>query len=181
MRRFALVLLLATLSWVGLPPAQASLTRAMDLADLTRAAGQIVVADVAKVECQWDKDHRTIYSTVEIRVQESWKGTPPPDGKIVLRYPGGSVGDIEVTVVGMSTFSVGERALLFLDDVGVLGMGQGRRSLHWDATGKRWLAGSADLSTAVHIDRRGQIRAATASPPEPLDNLRAKVRALLGK
>jgi hypothetical protein len=155
--------------------------RVMDLSELAAAAEQIVVADVAKVESRWDKDHRNIYSTIEIRVWESWKGTAPADGKIVLRQPGGSVGEIEMTVVGMATFSVGERALLFLDRAGVVGMGQGKRQLRWDQASRSWLAFPGEASSAVHIEHRGRIRAVQPGPPEPLDRLRAKVRTLIEK
>jgi hypothetical protein len=181
MKQLLLPLAIAVASFASPPHAEASLVRAMDLAELTATAEQIVVADVAKVESRWDKDHRTIFSTIELRVQESWKGPPPADGRMVLRQPGGSVGEIEMTVVGMPSFSAGERALLFLDGAGVVGMAQGKRRLRWDEAGKRWLAGPGDASSAVHIDQRGQIHAAPASPAETLDDLRAKVRALLEK
>jgi hypothetical protein len=181
MKPLLLPLVVAASTFVGAPHARASLVRAMDLAELTTTAEQIVVADIAKVESHWDNNHRTIFSTIEIRVQESWKGTPPADGKIVLRQPGGSVGEIEMTVVGMPTFSAGERVLLFLDRAAVVGMGQGKRRLRWDEAGKRWLASPGDASSAVRIDERGQIHAAPASPAETLDALRAKVRVLLGK
>jgi hypothetical protein len=181
MRRLLQLLLVAAYAVAGVPHARASLMRAMDLSELTATAEQIVVADVAKVESHWDKDHRNIYSTVEIRVWESWKGTAPADGKIVLRQPGGSVGEIEMTVVGMATFSVGERAVLFLDHAGVVGMGQGKRQLRWDQASKSWLASPGEGSSAVHIDRHGRLRAVQPGPPETLARLRAKVRALLEK
>ena len=179
MKRFSLVPAFAAL--VVAPSARASLTPAMDLAELTETADQIVVAEVGKVECQWDKDHHTIFSTVDMQVHETWKGTPPADGKIALRQTGGAVGEIEMTVVGMPSFTVGERALLFLHKARIVGMGQGKRHLRWEATGKRWLAAPADNSTAVHVDRRGQIMGVAPSAPESLDDLRSQVRALLEK
>jgi hypothetical protein len=153
----------------------------MDLSELTASAEHVVVADVARVTSQWDDDHRNIITTVEIAVQESWKGSPPSDGKIRLRQPGGTVGDIEMTVVGMPRFSVGERALLFLQQAGVVGMGQGKRPLRWNASEKRWLVEVADTAGAVRLDRKGTLRAEVASTPESLDSMRSKVRALLGK
>jgi hypothetical protein len=170
-------------AWIfaGLPDAHASLVRAMDLAELTSAAEQIIVADVAKVESRWDEGHRAIHSVIELRLQESWKGTPPGDGKLVLRQPGGSVGEIEMTVVGVASFSVGERALLFLEHGTVVGLAQGKRSLRWDGSSKRWMVGPADASSMVHVNLRGQIRTAPAKRTESLDDLRAKVRALLEK
>jgi hypothetical protein len=180
MRKLSLLLALAALLLVALH-AQASLTRAMDLSELTASADQVVVADVAKVTSQWDGDHRNIITTVEIAVQESWKGSPPSDGKLRIRQLGGTVGDIEMTVIGMPRFSVGEHALLFLQQNGVVGMGQGKRPLRWDTSEKRWLVERGDTAGAVRLDQRGKIRAEVRSTPETLDSLRDKVRALLGK
>jgi hypothetical protein len=181
MKKLPLLLAMAASILAGLPLAYASLTRAMDLAELTATAEQVVVADVSKVESQWDPTHRNIFSTIEIRVQESWKGSPPSDGTIRLRQPGGSVGEIEMTVVGMPTFSVGERALLFLQHARVVGLGQGKRPLRWDPTSKGWFAEPGDATGVVRIGRHGQMRAAETSPRESLDSLRAKVRALVEK
>jgi len=181
MKWIVLLAMLVAPVFAGLPHAHASLVRAMELAELTAAAEQIVVADIARVESQWDEAHRTIHSIVELRVRESWKGNPPADGKMVLRQPGGSVGEIEMTVLGMATFSAGERALLFLDHGIVVGLGQGKRSLRWDEPSKRWLIDPPDASSTVRINGRGRIRAAQATPTETLDDLRAKVRALLQK
>jgi hypothetical protein len=175
-----LLAIVATLL-AGLSLAHASLTRAMDLAELTAAAEQVVVAEVAKVESQWDKDHRTISSTIEIRVQESWKGPTPSDGKLLVQQPGGAVGEIEMTVVGMPTFSIGERAVLFLQQARVVGMGQGKRPLHWDGTSKRWFAEPGDAAGAVRVGRDGQLHATERSARESIDSLRTKVRALLEK
>lgn len=180
MRKLSLFLALAALC-LGALHAQASLTRAMDLSELTDSADHVVVADVARVASQWDDDHRNIITTVEIAVQESWKGSPPSDGKIRIRQPGGTVGDIEMTVVGMPRFSVGERALLFVQKASVVGMGQGKRPLRWDANQKNWLVERADSAGAVRLDRQGRLRAEVSSTPETLDSMRSKVRALLGK
>lgn len=179
MRRFPLLALAAV--WFVQPRAEASLTRAMDLSELVATAEQVVVADVAKVTSQWDDDHRNIVTTVEIAVQESWKGSPPSNGKLSIRQPGGTVGEIEMTVVGMPHFSVGEHTLLFLRQAGVVGMGQGKRPLRWDAGAKRWMVGSADDAGAVRLDRQGKLRAQAGAPSETLDDLRDRVRGLLGK
>jgi hypothetical protein len=178
--------LLATLAaFLGtVPSATASLVRAMGLAELTAAADKVVVGDVAKVESQWDRDHRNIYTTIEIAVQESWKGTAPANGRILVRQPGGTVGEIEMTVIGMPTFSVGERAVLFLEKASVVGMGQGKRPMRWDQASKQWFVEPGQADGAVRTDRGGQLRSATrpaGESRESIDSLRAKVRALLEK
>ena len=86
-----------------------------------------------------------------------------------------------MTVIGMPRFSVGEHTLLFLSQAGVVGMGQGKRPLRWDASGNRWLVEGADAAGAVRLDRRGKLRSEVSATPETLDSIRAKVRALLGE
>jgi hypothetical protein len=179
MKRLGVFLLVASsVGLLGLSSiAVASIVRAMALDELATRAEQILVGDVVSVRADWDASHRTIYSTIDIAVQESWKGTPPSDGRIRLRQKGGTVGDIEMTVYGMPAFSAGERSLLFLERNGVVGMSQGKRRMHQDPNSGRWVVEPAE--------RRGLSLvggAATSQvPSEELETMRAKVRVLLGK
>jgi hypothetical protein len=177
-RFFLSVLFLAALA----PPALATLVRPVDLAELTRAAEQIVVGDVLTVSSAWDEDHRTITTTVEMGVQETWKGSVPSDGKLIVRHLGGSVGDIEMAVLGEANFTVGERALVFLRGARPVDMAQGKRHLRWEGAAKRWIAAPTDLRGARAVPVPGTSNAAQAmGMEEDLDSLRAKVRALIGK
>ena len=176
---FPIVVLAFGALWAR-PIAMASLARAMDLAELTHGADQIVVADVVSTESDWDKGHRNIYSTIELHVQERWKGTIPGDGRLRIRQLGGSVGDIEMTVAGMPRFETGERALIFLRQARVVGMAQGKRRVNWDGAGKRWLADAPDHAHLLDVDARRKPRAMAPMQPETLDRLREQVRALVG-
>jgi hypothetical protein len=178
-RRLAQWLTLAACTGFVLPVATASLIRAMDLAELTARADQIVVGDVLSAESTWDGSHRNITTTVEVGVTEMWKGVAPSDGRIRIRQLGGTVGDIEMSVHGMARFSLGERALLFLRQSSVVGMNQGKRSIHWDASGKRWLADAQVRSGNFVAGTQGRARDSTPSQPESLDQLRESVRALV--
>jgi hypothetical protein len=162
-------------------PARASLVQAMSLAELTATADRIIVGDVLSVQTAWDPTHRNIISTVEIGVQENWKGAQPPDGKVVIRQLGGTVGEIEMTVVGMPRFVAGERSLLFLHGGLVVGMGQGKRLLRWESTSKTWFAEAQDVSGVVVRTASGTSRPAEGNRREPLSHLYAKVQALLGR
>jgi hypothetical protein len=179
---FAVRLAVAALG-LGLatPVAMASLLRALDLAALTADADRIVVADVLSTRATWDGAHRTIFTTVEIAVRESWKGDAPAGRQLTLRQLGGTVGDIELTVRGMPVFTTGERSLLFLRRSQVVGMSQGKRNLRWQAAEQRWLVEPADHTDVVMVGPGGRLRAAGADPGEDLDGLRSRVRSLLGK
>jgi hypothetical protein len=183
MRRFESVKILALAVCTLAAPsvAIASLVRAMDLVEMTARADQIIVGDVVSVQTTWDASHRTIYSTIELNVQESWKGSTPASGRISIRQPGGRVGEIEMTVHGMSSFSAGERTLLFLERAHVVGMGQGKRRLYREPSSQRWLAEARDVSGAVVIGTKGQMAVLATGQPEMLDSLREKIRALVRK
>jgi len=181
-RRPLAVALLVGIVAVGLsfPVALASVVRALDLPYLAASAERIVVADVLSVESAWDAAHRNIHTTVALAVRESWKGDIPGSGRLVLRQLGGTVGEIEMSVLGTATFVPGERALLFLGRQGLVGMAQGKRALRWETAGRRWVAEPADPAGATLVDGRGQPRL-DLPPPEALDRLRSRVKRLVGK
>jgi hypothetical protein len=156
--------------------ARATVMRAMDLAELTASAEHIVLGEVLSSESAWDAKHRTIYSTVEIAVAESWKGQAPGNGRIRLRHFGGIVGDIEMTVYGEARFQPGERVVVFTQGDHLVGMGQGERRLGWDRAAKCWVAAPWDRTGASLM---GKVEG-DSEPAVPLEMLRAQVRALVG-
>jgi len=103
--------------------------------------------------------------------------------------PGGTAGDMTMVVFGMSRFTAGERALVFLQGPAtgarVVGMAQGKRLVQRDAASGRWLVHVPDHSGASFI-RNAPTPPATSVPvfeaaARPLDDLRAEVRDLVAK
>jgi len=170
-------------------PARASLIVALDTPAMVAGADTIAVVDVASVRAAWDDRHERIVTTVELIVVESWKGAAAPAARVVVAQPGGTVGDITMTVFGMPRFSAGERALVFLhgppDRAGVVGLAQGKRTMRLDpsnaagATSRRWLIAPPQRAGAAFV------RTATSGPrvpvfdavARPLDEVRAELRA----
>lgn len=182
MKRFRLFqfLVLATV-WGATQTSQASLLRAMSLSELVRSANQIVVAKVVSINAAWDSSHRRILSTIEVKIEESWKGSV--DGLVTIVQPGGTVGEIEMTVHGMPRFAVGERSLLFLQGhthFQVVGMCEGKRPLSWDADGKQWLLESPDVEDVVEVDAGGRLHHATPAARLALESMREQVRKMIG-
>ncbi len=182
-KRFALLVLAS----IAIVPGNASfsratLLRAMSLAELASSADSIVVGTVFSVNAAWDAEHRKILSTIEIDVEESWKGSSDTQ-RITLVQPGGGVGDIEMTVQGMPTFSTRERSLLFLQGrqrFQVVGMGQGKRALEWDGASKQWLARPSDNEDVVEVGPGAKLRQAKRGDAIPLSDLREQVRRAIG-
>jgi hypothetical protein len=181
MKRLCLLLfvLAASLSAGAL---RASLLRAMSLGELVNEADRIVVGSVVAIDAAWDVQHRRIISTIEVDVEESWKGSAT-SRRITIVQPGGSVGEMEMTVQGMPSFSAGERSVLFLQGqrrFQVVGMGQGKRALLWNSTSKQWLAESSDTEGVVEAVPGAKLRQAKRGGSIPLDDLRKQVRRALG-
>jgi hypothetical protein len=183
MKRLSLLqfLLIAGIAGMASAP-QASMLRAMTLAELVTAADQIVVAKVVSVNAAWDSAHRKILSSIEVEVEESWKGST--SGFVTIVQPGGTVGEIEMTVHGMPKFEVGERSLLFLHGrarLQVVGMSQGKRRLSWDADARRWLVESPDVADVAEVGPSGRFRQARPAATVALDAFRNQVRTTNGQ
>jgi hypothetical protein len=185
-------------------PARASLVVAMDLNDLSARADHIAITDVLSVRSQWDDRHNKIFTTIELSVVESWKGGAAPASHITVVQPGGTVGDVAMTVFGLSQFTPGERALVFLRgnpaSAGLVGMAQGKRPMHRDPSTGQWIVAGADHA-GLHLVKSAATRATPATPvtaapaasaapivapaaaaddrPRPLDELRGQVREIL--
>jgi hypothetical protein len=192
-------------SWIP-DAAEASIVVAMDLPALVQQAEHIAVVDVVSTSADWDAKHERIFSTIDLKVVERWKGTAPSTGEDRLRIvqPGGTVGDLTMTVTGLSTFTVGERALVFLrgtaNHARVLGMSQGKRPMRFVATSGKWMVGAPNLHQATLLKPRdpattsGKLPtslppAATPTTPTPtaattrereVEALRTEVKALVG-
>jgi hypothetical protein len=185
-RRIALLTALALpiiFSWSA-RTAQGSLIELLDLPALTAASDRIVVGEVLSVTSAWDRDHRRIFTTIEVQVAELWKGRAPAAGRVRIVQLGGTVGDIEMKVHGLAPFRAGERSVLFLGEAGpsaafVVGLGQGRRPLRFDAAARRWMADSGDRSAAVSVRAGGKLVPAAPEAALPLDELRTRVRRLV--
>ncbi|HVX95971.1 MAG TPA: hypothetical protein VHK47_13760 [Polyangia bacterium] len=189
-------------SAVGLSPvreARASLVVALDLPSMVERADHVAVVDVNSVSSAWDDKHERIFTTIDLSVVETWKGPMATASHLKVVQPGGVVGDIQMTVFGMSQFTPGERALVFLRGTptaaSVVGMAQGKRLVRRDASTGRWMVHAPDRAGASFVRvpaRGGATPAPSASGPSKsgtppvfetrlrgLDELRAEVRGLM--
>jgi hypothetical protein len=177
----------AVLGVVAVAPARASLVIALDMPTMVERADHVAVVDVASVTAAWDENHERILTTVELSVVESWKGPTTPAARIKVVQPGGAVGDITMVVSGMSRFTPGERALVFLRgsaaNASVVGMAQGKRLIRRDLASGRWMVHVPDPAGASFV----RAAPSPSTPPvfdtrvRAVDELRAEIRDLVVK
>jgi hypothetical protein len=165
------------------PAANASLVLALDLPAMVKRSENVAVVDVVSVSSAWDDRHERILTTVDLAVVESWKGSAAPATHIKLVQRGGTVGDITMMVYGMSRFTPGERAVVFLEGKPershVVGMAQGKRQVLREANNGRWMVQVPDRAGASFV------RMPNAGPSpvfdiaaKPIEDLRNEVRTL---
>jgi len=86
---------------------------AIDSIDMVEKASHVLVGKVENMESHWDEERGTIYTYVEVYVEEHIKGTIQ-DKYVVIKYRGGEVGDIGLWVSGEPHFLLGEKVKVFL-------------------------------------------------------------------
>jgi hypothetical protein len=84
----------------------------MSVAQMTRAAKNIVRARCLTNSTAWDAGEIWTFTTFE--VEENWKGARR-DKQIIVRLLGGTVGGLTSTVSGVPRFVEGEEVILFLE------------------------------------------------------------------
>jgi hypothetical protein len=116
----------------------------METPELVDRADQIVTGRVLDVRSEWNDSRDYIFSYITVRVDEYVKGTGGRD--VVVKIPGGAIGDIQLRVSDIPDFAEGETVVLFLTDdypehSNLLGLFQGK----YTAVEGRLLENGADL------------------------------------
>ncbi len=109
----------------------------MNLAQIARAADTIVRAKCVGTSTRWDAG--AIWTFAEIDVVETLKGSP--SAQLIVRLPGGRVGNLVSHVEDAPRLSVGEEKVLFLErnsagDYSVTGWVEGSFRIRKNAVGE---------------------------------------------
>jgi hypothetical protein len=113
---------ISPLAWMGLLTVlttgtlSASVVTPPSFESLVDQAGEIFVGQVTAQSSRWiDRgSKRLIVTDVTFRAEQVLKGSP--GATRTLTFLGGSIGDERQQVVGMPTFMVGDRSVLFVRD-----------------------------------------------------------------
>lgn len=112
-------------------PATASTALVQSVEELARASDAVVRGVVERQESRRGADGHRIYTFVEVRTTAAWKGSPA--AVVVVRVPGGAIGDEGQRALGAAAFADGEEVVLFLQRAGevhqVAGESQGKFSV----------------------------------------------------
>ena len=93
--------------------ALATVVLALTMDELTARAQLIVHATAQRSVVGWDEPRARIWTWTELVVTETLKGDAA--STIVVKQPGGVVGEVGQEVSGVATFKPGEEVVLFLE------------------------------------------------------------------
>ncbi|MCU0700247.1 MAG: hypothetical protein MUC96_27380 [Myxococcaceae bacterium] len=94
-------------------PALATVVMSVSVDELIARTPVIVHGTVHRSEVNWDEAHRGIWTWTEIVVRESLKGKPSTT--VLVKQPGGAIGELRQSVSGAARFEPGEEVVLFLE------------------------------------------------------------------
>ena len=154
----------------------ATLRGPADVATLTSVSDAVVHARVVHSQSAWGAGgpaSGVIYTRVTLAPIEWWKGRALPE--VIVRVPGGAVGEIDQMVQGVAKFSQGEEVVVFL-----------RRLAPGLFDVERWALGKFSVSVVTQPrairDRSGLSCVGCRAGEEDelsLSDLRARVRGSL--
>ncbi len=94
----------------------------LPMADMLDGAEQVVDGTVEETATEWGDDG-LIYTVVTLKTAESLHHSNAPE--VTFRVPGGTIGDLSLTIPGAPVFSAGQNVVVFLDGDRLRGFGQG--------------------------------------------------------
>lgn len=132
--------------------AHATLQRAIEFDQKVDQAAAIVLAKVARTHSQWDPSHRWILTYSTFTVEQTLKGPAPAE--VTLVTPGGAVGNVVQSTIGIRPFHEGDENVVFIKNTTagptVLYFDQGAYDVKADEHGEKMIV---PVSTgAVHVD-----------------------------
>src|SRR5215471_4179403 len=91
----------------------ATVMQYLTIEDLTGLSSDIFRGQVVSTSVSWGADHKRIYTSVRVRVEETFKGSPRVDQVITVTQLGGEKDGIRMDYAGRPEFAVGEEVALF--------------------------------------------------------------------
>jgi hypothetical protein len=158
------LLALALTAALGSMAAVASVETAAPFEEKVDNAASIVMGRCVKNESRWDPSGRWILTYSTFKVSNTFKGAPAQEVTVVV--PGGTIGGLHQSSVGLPTFAEGSENVLFIRNskVGptVLYFDQGAYEVRTDARGEKIVAPVA--TDAVHVDAQRGVAVPSESP-----------------
>lgn len=161
--------------------ASATVVESLSLYEKTQVAPLVVHARVARIEPVLADHGGAIETRVTFVVLEALKGRADPGQRVIVRQSGGTIGDFEHVVPGVSRWEPGEEAIMFLEPLGSMlveiGIGIGKYGVEVRG-GDKWVTHNPNVALARIEDGKAMdIEHAQPMTPEPIALFKKRVRS----
>ena len=167
--------------------AQATVVRAVSVAEMTKRADVIVEAQVEALTSAWNPERTRIYTVTRLKVSDSIKGAVTKGNVIKIRQIGGTADGITQMVAGNAKFAAGDRVIVFLNRSEtenmhfVIGMAQGKFAIS-QQNGRllidRQMDGLKRVPTVAGQDRLADLPN-VQKPGQTVLEFKARIRTML--
>jgi hypothetical protein len=161
---------------LAVPAAHAAIATAASFDDKVDNAAAIILGKCVRTESRFDPSGRWIVTYSTFAVEKSFKGDTA--GQVTLVTPGGSVGSIHQSTVGVPAFREGDEHVVFVKNTRlgptVLYFDQGTYDVRTDARGERVIAPVP--TNLVTIDTQRGMAVAPSDTPRTLRQFEDAVR-----
>ncbi len=111
--------------------AQATIMQRLEIEELTRKSTDVFYGQVMATQTYWNADHTRIYTGVQVRVFESFKGAARNGETVKVVQLGGEKDGFKMDYAGRPEFTTGESIVLFTtrnrqNELTVVGLKQGK-------------------------------------------------------
>lgn len=169
-------LLAATLLFLVAPAARATIAAVASFDDKVDNAAAIILGKCVRSESRFDPTRRWILTYSTFAVEKSMKGGAT--GELTLVTPGGTVGSLHQSTVGVPAFREGDEHVLFVKNTNlgptVLYFDQGTYDVRTDSRGERVI--EPVLTNLVTIDTQRGMAVAPNDEPRTLQQFETAVR-----
>ena len=150
----------------------------MSLERLTASSSHVLEGAPLAAWSQWNAQHNLIYTYTRFQVSNSWKGQAP--SVVVVKQPGGTVGNTKEKVYGVRYLRPGEHSVLFLrpsderdGTLIITGLVQGNFRVRISQTGQEMVSNGVPEVSSYSLGS-GQVSSFSGNRMR-LDELRARV------
>ncbi len=168
-------LAIAGLLLLAVPAAHAAVAAAATFDEKVDNAAAIILGKCIRTESRFDPTHRWIVTYSTFTVEKSMKGGAT--GEITLVTPGGSVGSVHQSTIGVPEFQQGDEHVLFVKNTRlgptVLYFDQGTYDVRTDERGERVIAPMP--MNLVTVDTQRGMAVAPADEPRTLQQFERAV------
>lgn len=136
--------------------ARATTVIPMSVERLAQSSSHVLEGSAISSWSEWNAQHNLIYTYTKFQVANAWKGQAP--SVIVVKQPGGTVGDTIERVYGVRYLRRGERSVLFLrpsderdGTLIITGLLQGNFRIRTSAAGEQVVSNGAPDVTSYSV------------------------------